>query len=113
MSNDLPVAGWKDQVLLILRLRSAFIVDGESMSPVLKSGDKVLVDSRSPIAVGDIVLAIHPYKQTTRMIKRVGEITTTGEYFLIGDNPDESTDSRTFGKLRAADILGRVVCKLN
>ncbi len=113
MSIDLPVAGWNDQILLILRRRIAFSVDGESMSPVLKSGDKVLVDPRASIVIGDIVLAHHPYKQGTRMIKRVAEITTTGEYFLTGDNANESTDSRSFGKLRSTDILGKVVCKLN
>ncbi len=112
MSRDLPVAGWKDQVLLILRRRTAFVVDGESMSPLLKSGDKILVDPRASIAVGDIVLACHPYKQSSKLIKRVAEISTSGEYFLTGDNPEYSTDSRTFGKIHTADIVGKVVCKL-
>lgn len=113
MSIDLPIAGWKDQVLLILRRRKAFVVDGESMYPVLKSGNKVLVDPKSQIAAGDIVLAQHPYKQGTQIIKRVTEITMSDDYFLVGDNADESTDSRTFGKLRSTDILGKVVCKLS
>lgn len=113
MSNDLPTAGWKDQVLLILRRRTAFVVDGESMSPTLESGDKVIVNPEAPIAVGDIVLASHPYKQNTRLIKRVTEINASGDFILTGDNPDESTDSRTLGAFRPADILGKVVCRLS
>ena len=113
MSIDLPVAGWKDQVLLILRRRIAFVVDGESMSPILKSGDKVLVDMRAPIVIGDIVLAKHPYKQGTQILKRVTEITSSGDYFLTGDNAGESTDSRMFGSLKPDHILGKVVCRLS
>ena len=113
MSSDLPIAGWGDQLLLILRRRTAFVVDGESMSPTLKSGDKAVIDPKASIEAGDLVLARHPYKQATRLIKRVTEISATGEYFLAGDNADESTDSRTFGRLLRTDILGKVVCKLN
>lgn len=113
MSSDLPIAGWNDQVLLILRQRKAFVVDGESMSPTLKSGDKVLVHPDAPITAGDIVLAHHPFRRSTQLIKRVCEITADGEYFLIGDNPGESTDSRTLGAFRLTNILGKVVCKLH
>ncbi len=112
MRNRVPVAGLREKLLLILRRREAFAVDGDSMVPSLTSGDKVLVDPSAMIAVGDIVLAKHPYKQNTRLIKRVTEISASGEYFLAGDNPDESTDSRTFGALRPADIIGKVVCRL-
>ena len=114
MPNVLPIAGWTEKLMLILRRRTAFVVDGDSMSPGLASGNKVLVDPRAAIAVavGDIVLARHPYKQTTRLIKRVTEISESGDYFLTGDNPDESTDSRTFGPVRADTIIGKVVCKL-
>ena len=113
MPNVLPIAGWTEKLLLILRRRTAFVVDGDSMSPGLASGNKVLVDPRAAIAVGDIVLARHPYKQTTRLIKRVTEISESGDYFLAGDNPDESTDSRTFGKITTTDIIGKVVAKLD
>ena len=112
MPNVLPIAGWTEKLLLILRRRTAFVVDGDSMLPVLKTGDKVLVDPCATIAVADIVLADHPYKQNSRLIKRITEISASGDYFLAGDNPDESTDSRTFGPVRADTIIGKVVCKL-
>ena len=112
MPNILPIADWREKLLLILRRRKAFTVDGDSMSPGLTSGDKVIVDQRASIVVGDIVLADHPYKQNSRLIKRVTEISGSGEYFLTGDNPDESTDSRTFGKLHSDHIIGKVTCRL-
>ena len=113
MPNDLPIAGWKDKILLILRRRTVFVVEGESMSPTLKSGDKILVNPFASIGVGDIVLAQHPYKQSSRLVKRVTEISPSGEYFIAGDNPDESTDSRTFGSVKAGNIIGKVVAKLD
>ena len=112
MPNVLPIAGWTEKLLLILRRRTAFVVNGDSMSPGLASGNKVLVDPRAAIAVGDIVLARHPYKQTTRLIKRVTEISESGDYYLTGDNPDESTDSRTLGWFSPNDVWGRVICRL-
>ena len=112
MPNNLPIAGWKEKLLLILRRHTAYVVDGDSMSSVLTSGDKVIVDPRAAIAVGDIVLALHPYKQNTRLIKRVTEISASGDYFLTGDNPDESTDSRTLGWFSPDVVWGRVICRV-
>jgi len=112
MPNVLPLAGWREKLLLILRRRKAFTVDGDSMSPGLTSGDKVIVDQRAAIVIGDIVLVNHPYKQNSRLIKRVTEISGSGQYFLTGDNPEESTDSRTFGSLPPNSILGKVVSRL-
>ena len=57
--------------------------------------------------VGDVVLAGHPARPGVRMIKRVAELRGEGEYVLLGDNPDESTDSRTLGPFRRGDIVGR------
>lgn len=79
------------------------------MLPTLKDGDKVLVKPGSHFEVGDIVLANHPYKKM-RVIKRISEI-SDGRVSLVGDNPDESTDSRTFGEVSSNDILGRVIAK--
>lgn len=81
------------------------------MLPSLKNGDKVFIKPTKSFQIGDIVLANHPYKNT-KIIKRIIEFSTGGKLFLSGDNPQESTDSQTFGKISEKDILGKVVCFL-
>lgn len=83
------------------------------MHPTLKSGEVVLVDPRALIAVGDIVVAKHPYKQSVKMIKRVESIEDGERCVLKGDNPDVSTDSRSFGTIAKSDIAGKVVCRVS
>ena len=36
-----------------------------------------------------------------------------GEYFLIGDNREASSDSRSFGSISEEDLYGKVIIKLN
>ena len=112
MENELPVANWKERVLFFLGRRRAVLVEGDSMLPNLKNGDGVLINSDEKVAVGDIVLAKHPFKKSVNILKRISEIDENGNYFLVGDNPSESTDSRTFGALSAKHILGKAVCRL-
>lgn len=90
------------------------------MVPSLYPGDEVLVDRHAYIsqlpAVGDLVVAEHPHKMGLKIIKRVAamaegrseDITSFYSFTLMGDNPDASTDSRTFGDVPAHMILGKV-----
>jgi nickel-type superoxide dismutase maturation protease len=112
MSVQLPKAGWFEKLLVLLGRRRIILVDGESMFPILTSGDKVIVAPASIVRIGDIVLAEHPIKGSVRIIKRVSEITPEGRYFLVGDSPLESSDSRSFGAVSANLILGRITSKL-
>lgn len=83
------------------------------MYPTLKNGDTVLVDkSAETIEVGDIVLAKHPVEQISEVIKRVQKINERGHYFLVGDNLDDSNDSRNFGAVTREYIKGKVVARL-
>jgi len=82
------------------------------MTPTLKNGQRVLVKIAANLQIGDIVVAKHPFRKTP-IIKRITEFSTGGKLFLSGDNPEESTDSRTFGEIPAADILGKVICRLD
>ena len=66
------------------------------MNPTLKDGEFVLVDRNAEIAVGDIVVAKHPVEQTSEIIKRINRIDERGNYFLVGDNTENSNDSRHF-----------------
>jgi nickel-type superoxide dismutase maturation protease len=112
MENELPAANWKERVLFFLGRRRAVLVEGDSMLPNLKNGDGVLINTDEKVAVGDIVFAKHPFKKSVNILKRVSEIDDNGNYFLVGDNPPESTDSRTFGALSPKHILGKAVCRL-
>lgn len=109
MNPPLKKAGWYEKLLTLLGRRLITSVEGESMFPILTGGDRVIVDPRADVRTGDIVLADHPFKSSVRILKRVTEITADGRYFLEGDNPVESSDSRSFGSIAASDIRGRVI----
>ena len=90
-----------------------FRVSGSSMTPLLEDGDVVLVDteafaSKAP-AEGDVVLVRHPYRRDVALVKRVASVEDDGRLFLAGDCPAESTDSRSFGTVRADLVVGAVV----
>ncbi len=82
------------------------------MNPTLQDREVVLVDREAAIGVGDIVVAKHPVEQISELIKRVDHINKHGHYFLIGDNPDDSNDSRHFGAVTREYIKGKVVARL-
>ncbi len=100
------------------------LVRGWSMHPALRPGERVLFDRlaylrRSP-RPGEVVLAAHPARLGLRMIKRVAcapgdtvvtaggpQILALGDYWLLGDAEDMSTDSREVGPFRREDIVGR------
>lgn len=69
------------------------------MYPTLSDCEVVLVDKQAEIRVGDIVVAKHPIEQDTELVKRVESINKDGNYFLVGDNLENSNDSRHFGAL--------------
>ena len=83
------------------------------MYPTLSEGDEVLVDlrayDRSRPRPGDVVVAVHPDRPQQRLIKRVSTLEAQG-CRLVGDNadPDATTDSRSFGLVPYAKILGKV-----
>ena len=107
----LPAVTLKERLMLLLGRRRSIKVDGDSMLPTLRSGDVVLVDPDANACVGDIVVVDHPYKQSVKLIKRVGSIDANGRYFLIGDDPDSSTDSRILGSIARSDVIGKVVSR--
>ena len=111
------------QALAFLLARRV-VVRGPSMFPTLAPGEYVLFDRlayrRGPPLRGDVVLASHPQRPGTRIIKRVagapgeqvtvGERTWTlgeGEWLLLGDAPDFSTDGRDFGPVSREAIRAR------
>lgn len=113
--TDLPEITGQEFLLWLLRQRKRFRVTGHSMLPLLKPGEEVLIDPKisatQPLKPGDLVVAKHPTQPNLQLIKRVAAISEEGHYFLRGDNPQESTDSRQFGSVTLDAIIGRVTCR--
>ena len=113
MANDLPKATFFDRAMVFLGSRFQYICEGTSMNPTLKDGEIVLVDRGVPIEVGDIVIARHPIEQGSEVVKRVARINERGHFYLVGDNRDDSTDSRHYGPVASEYIKGKVVARLS
>jgi nickel-type superoxide dismutase maturation protease len=83
------------------------------MLPALRPGDWVIVEAAArrsrPFRPGDVVLVPDPRDTRRVLVKRLVRLTAAGDAWVEGDNPAESTDSRQFGEVRAADIVGRAV----
>ncbi len=84
-------------------------IAGRSMEPTLHSGDWIIVAGlgRRP-RVGEIVLARDPREGRRFVLKRVAAVSENA-CTLLGDRPEESTDSRQFGPVALADVLGRAI----
>jgi nickel-type superoxide dismutase maturation protease len=111
--NKLPEANFFDLALLLFDYRIRYRVEGDSMTPTLKPGEQVLVDENAEPKAGDIVIARHPFKTGVDMVKRIREINKNGNFFLISDNLDGSSDSRSFGAVSSDLILGKVTGRLS
>jgi len=79
------------------------------MEPALHDGDWMLVTSLGgPYRVGEIVLAADPRVPDRLVLKRIAAI-TGDRCTLLGDQPDQSTDSRQFGPIALGEIRGRAI----
>ena len=111
--KNLPKASFYEIALVFLGSRHKYICEGKSMNPTLKDGEVVLVEREAAIEVGDIVIAKHPFEQDSEVVKRVERVNERGHYFLVGDNLEESNDSRHFGAVTREYIKGKVVARLS
>jgi nickel-type superoxide dismutase maturation protease len=111
--KDLPKASFYEIALVFLGSRHKYVCEGKSMNPTLKDGEVVLVDRAGKIEVGDIVVAKHPIERNSEVVKRIERINGHGHYFLVGDNLEDSNDSRHFGAVTKEYIRGKVVARLS
>ena len=111
MADSLPETNLLTLCLWLLRRRRRLKIVGNSMLPLLQPGEEILMDinayKQAKPKINDIVVAIQPRDRIT-IVKRVKQITPDGKYFLVGDNPSQSTDSRHWGTVSHQDILGKV-----
>ena len=107
----MPAAGRTfDRLCRRLRSRRVVVID-DSMRPALEPGDRLWVDvssaARSAPALGTIVVLADPEAPGRLLIKRVvGRNDATGRVTVHGDAAAASRDSRTFGPVPRAGILG-------
>ena len=84
-------------------------VTGPSMEPTVREGDWLLVRRlRRPPRVGELVVAADPREPARLLVKRVAAVRGDA-VTVVGDRPAASTDSRAFGAIIAAAILGSPV----
>lgn len=87
-------------------------VFGDSMLPALAPGDRLLVlrHPRWHWRVGQLAALRDPRRpgHPGLLVKRVSAL-VPGGVEVLGDNPSASTDSRTFGPVAAAGLVGPVL----
>jgi signal peptidase I len=99
------------------------VVEGHSMEPSIKSGTLLVINRLkyglrlpggqsflirwSSPKPGEIVVLYTPSGELA--VKRCDAITERGDYIVLGDNSLRSYDSRSYGPVRADNIIGRVV----
>jgi nickel-type superoxide dismutase maturation protease len=77
------------------------------MEPTLTNGEWWVVRRTRSVRAGDVVLLIHPTRPDLRIVKRIERNVDAG-WWVMGDNPAASDDSRSFGAVRQDQIVGRL-----
>jgi inner membrane protease subunit 1 len=103
----------------LLRWRpSRVAIEGASMAPTLLPGDWALAIGRRRYRHRDVVVVEHPGRPGYEMVKRVTGVPgatmadrtlADDEYWVEGDRPDASTDSRHFGPVRDEHLKAAVL----
>lgn len=75
------------------------------MQPTYRPGTIVLGLKWAKPRVGSVVVA---ERNGLEIIKRIGDIGEQG-FYLLGDNPAESTDSRTYGWFAPGSIKSVII----
>ena len=89
--------------MFVTRIR----IVGPSMEPTMRNGDWWLVRLGQRVSPGDVALLRHPLRRDLLVVKRVRRADVDG-WWVEGDNPDFSDDSRSFGAVAPSDIVGRL-----
>ena len=85
------------------------------MLPLLRPGEEVLIQPgayrKHAPHPGDLIVAYHPRRSSFLLVKWVVFVEADGRCYLQGLNLVDSTDSRQFGLVPQACLLGRLDCR--
>ena len=105
----------KEILLWLVRKRRRYRVKGDSMLPLLRADDEVLVNPnayrRQSPQIGDLVVACHPTQPGLQVIKRIKKMDEAGRYQLLGDNHDPARNSSVL--VPSTLVLGRVTSRFS
>lgn len=112
---NMPALSTKYFFLWLLGRLKRRRIKGSSMSPTLSENSEILISTNKKhinnLKIGDILYLQHPLQHNTHIVKRLTAIKKNAQhYFVTGDNPNYSTDSRHFGPIAPTIIIGKVVC---
>lgn len=97
------------------------------MEPTLRDADQILIkpvlvdDARAgdavpccSIPIGSVIVFTHPDpSQELVLVKRLENILDAGGLVVVSDNRADGTDSRSFGPIQPASLLGVATLKLH
>ena len=81
------------------------------MSPEFKRGTRVVVQKKwffCKPRLNDVIVLKDP-RDGKLIIKRITNVRQNTTFYVLGDNRQQSTDSRVFGWVSKADIIGKVI----
>lgn len=107
--------------LIYIFIAQPFKISGTSMYPILKPGEYFLVNKlEKNFKKGEIIVFQNSQNSNQDIITRISAvpdevIESNGqlirleqdEYYVLGDNKDNSTDSRRLGPIKKDSIIGK------
>jgi nickel-type superoxide dismutase maturation protease len=117
-----PPGAWRPRIVLatgavlsvavLARKVRRVVVTGASMAPELLDGDRLVVLAplwgRSRVTPGDVIAVPDPRARGRLLVKRVASVDPLLDVVeVLGDAPEASTDSRTFGPVPRGSVVGR------
>ncbi len=83
------------------------------MLPTLRGGEFVLIARQRAAKVGEVVVATHPSTGLVIVKRNALAPNDMSGLWLVSDNADEGTDSRSFGPVDIDSVVGVVTLVLN
>jgi phage repressor protein C with HTH and peptisase S24 domain len=84
-------------------------VAGPSMAPALVAGDLLVISPGRHPRAGAVVVARRPAESDILIVKRVLRAAGPAAWWLEGDNPFGSDDSRVYGPVPTAAVVGTAI----